>query len=55
MSIDDVQRDVQNRLKFVPTRLLLDELSRRGREGTDELAHGLAPEWEQSQRPDAAR
>lgn len=50
MSVDDVQRDVKNRLKFVPTHLLLDELHSRGQRRTDELSHALAPEWEEAAR-----
>ncbi|MFF8187755.1 hypothetical protein ACF044_10905 [Microbacterium sp. NPDC016588] len=50
MTVDDVQRDVENRLKFVPTYLLLNELHARGNRGTDDLAHGLAPEWEDNDR-----
>jgi hypothetical protein len=44
MNVDDVQRAVDQRLRAVPTHMLLAELTRRGQEGTDGLKHGLAPE-----------
>ncbi|WP_202567158.1 hypothetical protein [Agreia sp. COWG] len=45
VSVGDVQRDVERRLRFVPTMLLLAELARRGEEDTHGLKHALAPEW----------
>ncbi|PPF64519.1 hypothetical protein C5E11_03770 [Clavibacter michiganensis] len=53
MTVDDVQRDVERRLKFVPTKLLLAELMQRGEQGTHGLKHSLAPEWDQASEREA--
>jgi hypothetical protein len=45
MSMEDVESGAEGRMQFVPTRLLLAELSQRGARNTDDLTHGLALEW----------
>jgi hypothetical protein len=45
MTIEDVETGAKDRMQFVPTRLLLAELSQRGEQNRD-IAPGLAIEWD---------